>query len=122
MSTVYLRRIRQSIEECDRFIAKEGPRDPSLRPAAVQATLDCYVSHRAKLQAMRDTLLEFVAVLYCDGTHYVGRAAHYVAIGKFGGPVFNVPNGHAWYDRVAEVETCAEAVSYFDELAAALAD
>ena len=122
MSTVYLRSIRQSIDDCDRFIAKEGPRDPSLRPAAVQATLDCYIAHRAKLQAMQATLLEFSVVLYCDGTHYVGRAAHSVAIGKFGGPVFNVPNGHAWYDRVAEVESCTEAASYFEELVAALAD
>ncbi len=46
------RRILQAIEECDRFIAKESPRNASLRPADVQKTLNFYIAHRAKLAGM----------------------------------------------------------------------
>jgi hypothetical protein len=46
------RKILQAIEECDLFIAKESPRNASLRPADVQKTLDFYIAHRAKLAAM----------------------------------------------------------------------
>lgn len=51
-TTEQTRRILQAIEECDRFIAKESPRSAELRPADVQQTLDFYIAHRAKLQAM----------------------------------------------------------------------
>ena len=48
------RRILQAIEECDRFINKESPRDPELRPAETQKILDSYINHRAKLVGMLD--------------------------------------------------------------------
>ena len=43
------KRILQAVAECDRFIAKEGPRAAGLRPASIQKTLDHYVTHRARL-------------------------------------------------------------------------
>ena len=46
------RRITQAIAECDRFIAKEGSRNPALRPADSQQTLDFTIGHKAKLEAM----------------------------------------------------------------------
>lgn len=45
-------RIIEALAETDRFIAKEEPRDPSLRPAAVAALLAKYKAHRAKLVQM----------------------------------------------------------------------
>lgn len=46
-----LKRIRSAIADCDRFIAKEGPRDPELRPADMQKTLDFTIQHRLNLLA-----------------------------------------------------------------------
>jgi hypothetical protein len=46
------RRIIQAIQECDRFIGKEGPRDADLRPAAAAQHLEFCIKHKAKLQAM----------------------------------------------------------------------
>jgi hypothetical protein len=46
-----LKRIRSAIADCDRFIAKEGPRDPALRPAETQKTLDFTIQHRLNLLA-----------------------------------------------------------------------
>ena len=45
-------RILDAIADCDRFIEREERRDPSLRPADIQATLDFYRGHRAKLMGM----------------------------------------------------------------------
>lgn len=45
-------RIKQAIAECDRYIEREAPRNPELRPAAVQQHLDFCIDHRAKLEAM----------------------------------------------------------------------
>lgn len=42
-------RTERAIAECDRYIALEGARAADLRPANVQATLDSYIAHRAKL-------------------------------------------------------------------------
>lgn len=46
------RKIRQAIEECDRYIAKESPRSADLRPAEIQKLLDQYIAHREKLIGM----------------------------------------------------------------------
>jgi len=46
------RRVNEAIAECDRYIAKEEPRNPALRPADVAARLEFYKAHRAKLVAM----------------------------------------------------------------------
>lgn len=43
------RRVIQSIQECDAFIAREDARDANLRPADVQKVLDHYKAHRQKL-------------------------------------------------------------------------
>ncbi|WP_404995418.1 hypothetical protein [Cupriavidus pauculus] len=45
-------RILSALAECDRFIEREERRDPELRPADVQALLDDYKAHRAKLMGM----------------------------------------------------------------------
>jgi len=43
------RRVLEAIADCDRFIAKEGPRAANLRPADMQNHLDFCRAHRAKL-------------------------------------------------------------------------
>ncbi|KVQ85549.1 hypothetical protein KTE60_22460 [Burkholderia multivorans] len=45
-------KIKSAIADCDRFIAKEDPRDASTRPADVQQHLDFCKAHKAKLQNM----------------------------------------------------------------------
>jgi len=42
-------RLRSAIKECDVYIAKEGPRDPALRPAWAQQALDHAIMHRHRL-------------------------------------------------------------------------
>jgi hypothetical protein len=46
------RRVRESIAECDRDIAREAPRDADLRPVDVRERLDFYRAHRARLVTM----------------------------------------------------------------------
>lgn len=46
------RRIVEAIGECDRYIAKEEPRNPKLRPADVAQRLEFYKAHRVKLVTM----------------------------------------------------------------------
>lgn len=46
------RRVIEAIAECDRYIAKEGPRNAELRPADAQQHLDFCISHREKLILM----------------------------------------------------------------------
>jgi hypothetical protein len=46
------RRILEAIAECDRYIAKEGPRAPDLRPASEAQHLEFCKQHKAKLQQM----------------------------------------------------------------------
>ena len=55
LTAEYARRIRESIADCDRYIAKEEPRNPLLRPADVAKRLEFYKAHRAKLLAMLAT-------------------------------------------------------------------
>lgn len=52
MSQDEARRVIEAIADCDKFIAKEQPRNADLRPAVVQQHLDFCIAHRAKLQAM----------------------------------------------------------------------
>lgn len=119
-----IHRIRQSIAECERFIAKEGPRDAALRPADMQKALDHAIAHRARLLAMLDKLAEFSVVLYVDSHRFVAMGDTFVAIGEFGGADFRVPRGHAWFDRIAECDDTLDGPSvlaYHRELVAALA-
>lgn len=51
MTTSRLTKIRQAIEECDRYIAKESPRSPDLRPPETAALLAWYIAHREELIA-----------------------------------------------------------------------
>ena len=46
------RSITEAIAQCDRFIAKEEPRNPDLRPADIQQHLDYCKAHRIKLLGM----------------------------------------------------------------------
>jgi hypothetical protein len=52
MSQDETRRVIEAIAECDKFIAKEQPRNAALRPAEVQQHLDFCIAHRAKLVGM----------------------------------------------------------------------
>lgn len=46
------RRVIEAIADCDKFIAKEEPRNAALRPADVAQHLEFCKQHKAKLQAM----------------------------------------------------------------------
>lgn len=52
MTTEQARRVLQSIAECDRFIAKEEPRNPALRPADMAQHLEFCKQHKQRLIAM----------------------------------------------------------------------
>ena len=52
MNTQQISSIQSAIQDCDRYIAKEGARDANLRPAEIAKLLDWYMAHRAKLLAM----------------------------------------------------------------------
>ena len=52
MTDEHKRRIKQALAETQRFIDKESPRDPKLRPADMQQHLDLCIAHKAKLEAM----------------------------------------------------------------------
>ena len=45
-------RVHEAIAECDRYIAKEGPRNPDLRPEWAAKHLEFCKNHKAKLIAM----------------------------------------------------------------------
>ena len=59
-------------------------------------------------------------VLFNNGLHYVALTdMPGVQIGLVGGEPathFNIPAGHAWYDRVRETSTAAEAAGYYAEM------
>jgi hypothetical protein len=46
------KQVRIAIADCDRYIAKEGARNPALRPADVAVRLEWYKEHRIKLLSM----------------------------------------------------------------------
>lgn len=52
LTAYHISKIKNAIADCDRFIAKEEPRDASLRPADMQQHLDFCKAHKAKLQNM----------------------------------------------------------------------
>lgn len=43
--------LKAGINDCQRFIDREGPRDAALRPAKTQQHLDYCIAHKAKLGA-----------------------------------------------------------------------
>lgn len=49
MTTYERKKIEQALAETQRFIDKEGARNPDLRPADTQKIFDGYVAHKAKL-------------------------------------------------------------------------
>ena len=46
------RRVIEAIADCDKYIAKEGARNPSLQPADTEKLLQWYIGHRTKLTEM----------------------------------------------------------------------
>ena len=52
MTTQEIRKVIEAIADCDRYIAKEEPRNPSLRPAWAVQHLEFCKQHKAKLQGM----------------------------------------------------------------------
>ena len=55
MNAELTRQIQNALEQCDRYIAKEEPRNPELRPADVAQRLEFYKAHREKLTLMLKT-------------------------------------------------------------------
>lgn len=64
LSPEQARRVRQALDETERFIAKEQPRRADLRPQDMQKALDHAIGHRAKLQGMLDGTVAFPTVTY----------------------------------------------------------
>ncbi|PXX41113.1 MULTISPECIES: hypothetical protein [Burkholderia] len=52
LTAYHISKIKSAIADCDRFIAKEEPRDASLRPADMQQHLDFCKAHKENLQNM----------------------------------------------------------------------
>ena len=52
MTTDQIRRIKDAIADCSRFITKEEIRNPALRPAETSELLDFYRSHKVTLEGM----------------------------------------------------------------------
>lgn len=60
--------------------------------------------------------------LFQDGEYFVALTdMPGVRVGFVGGTCFDVPNGHAYFDRLAAVSTRREAEDYHDELMSAYA-
>jgi len=59
-------------------------------------------------------------ISFSDGTYTVTIQRHFVTLAKAGGAEFNVPRGHAWFDRVAEITYTVEAAHLHRELVAAI--
>ncbi len=65
----------------------------------------------------RSTITEF---LFQDGDHFTALTdMPGVRIGLVGSACFDVPRGHAYYDRIVEANTSKDVEDYFDELHAA---
>lgn len=52
MSEYQINKIKSAIADCERFIAKEEPREAALRPADAQKHLDFCKAHKVKLENM----------------------------------------------------------------------
>jgi cell division FtsZ-interacting protein ZapD len=60
--------------------------------------------------------------LFDDGDYFVALTdAPGVRIGIVGGTCFDIPAGHAWFDRVRDASIRAEVEALHDELTAAMA-
>lgn len=46
------RRVIEAIADCDRYIAKESPRNPDTRPTEAAQHLEFCIAHKAKLIGM----------------------------------------------------------------------
>ncbi|MGF6996776.1 hypothetical protein [Paraburkholderia sp. GAS32] len=57
-TATHLQRLRSALSDTERFINREGRRDPAIRPADMQKTLDSYIQHRANLLAVMAELLK----------------------------------------------------------------
>lgn len=64
-------RIREGIAECDRYIAKEGARNPTLRSEEVAAHLAYCIEHRERLSRILASREE--AAAECDEAPAPGR-------------------------------------------------
>ncbi|WP_027813354.1 hypothetical protein [Burkholderia cenocepacia] len=66
----------------------------------------------------RGRITEF---LFDNGDYFVARTdMPGVRIGMVGGTCFELPAGHAYYNRVCEIANAVDAEEMFDELYAAL--
>jgi hypothetical protein len=52
MNAYQEKKILDAIADCERFIAKESPRDPTIRPDDMKKHLDFCIKHKEKLIAM----------------------------------------------------------------------
>jgi hypothetical protein len=60
-------------------------------------------------------------MLFNDGDYFTADTdAPGVRIGMVGGTCFDIPSGHAWYDRVHEASTRVEVEDLHDELTGAM--
>lgn len=60
-------------------------------------------------------------MLFSDDDYFVALTdMPGVRIGMVGGTCYDVPRGHAYYDRICEADTRAAVEDYHDELIAAL--
>lgn len=61
-------------------------------------------------------------MLFTDGEYFVALTDQLaVRVGMVGGTCFDVPMGHAYFERIAEAKTRAAVEALFDELAGAYA-
>lgn len=59
-------------------------------------------------------------MLFNDGEYFTALTdAPGVRVGIIGDTCFDVPLGHAYYDRIREASTRAEVEGYYDEMVAA---
>ena len=61
-------------------------------------------------------------ILFTDGEYFVALTDQLaVRVGMVGGTCFDVPMGHAYFERIAEAKARVEVEALFDELAGAFA-
>ena len=61
-------------------------------------------------------------MLFTDADYFTAETdANGVRIGMVGGTCYDIPTGHAWFDRVHEATTRAEVEDLHDELTTAYA-
>lgn len=61
-------------------------------------------------------------MLFTDGEYFVALTDQLaVRVGIVGGTCFDIPMGHAYFERIAEAKTRVEVEALHDELAGAMA-